>query len=97
MSQEMMTMMINMRAEITALHTAHQETCYNLIEIKELPPIYPGGTLYDEVGMVAQEAVEEVALPRQEEVEHPLYKTTHAQPRDTQCPLQVQYNTTLLE
>jgi len=47
--------------------------------------------------MVTQEAVEEVALPCQEVVEHPLYKTTHAQPRDTQCPLQVQYNTTLLE
>jgi len=89
-------MMINVRAEITALHTTHQETHNNLIEIEKLPPIYPGGTLYDKVGM-AQEAVEEVALPHQEVVEHPLYETTHAQPRDTQCPLQVQYNTTLLE
>jgi len=89
--------MIDVRAEMTALHTAHQETHNNLIEIEKLPPIYPGGTLYNEVGMVAQEAVEEVALPHQEGVEHPLYKTTHTQPRDTQCPLQVQYDTTLLE
>jgi len=97
MNQEMMTMMINMRAEITALHTTHQETHNNLIKIEKFPPIYPGGTLYNEVGMVIQKAVEEVALPHQEVVEHPLYKTTHAQHGDTQCPLQVQYNTTLLE
>ena len=71
-------MMINVRAEITALHSTHQETHNNLVEIEKLPPIYPGGTLHDEVGMVAQEAVEEVALPCQEEVEHPLYETTHA-------------------
>ena len=88
--------MIDMRAEITALHTAHQETHNNLIKIKKLPPIYPGGTLYNKVGMVTPEAVEEAALPHQE-VEHPCYEMTHAQPRDTQCPLQVQYDTALLE
>jgi len=43
MNQEMMIMMIDMRAEITALHTTHQETHNNLIEIEKLPPHLPRG------------------------------------------------------
>jgi len=42
MNQEMMTMMIDMRAEITTLHTAHQETHNNLIKIEKLPPYTQG-------------------------------------------------------
>ena len=46
-NQEIMTMMINVRAKVTALHTTHQETHNNLIEIKKLPPIYPCMTRWE--------------------------------------------------